>query len=202
MFTKLEIYTEFRKAQAFEKNRGYRIPKDFQKHLKTKISTKNREALELCTNYFNTKWKHIDPFKYFEAGFGILKSFTYINFFDLRVIRLYIQRDKNQKRDIIVTKKIIVDSVKFIRRFIKDKGIESVSRYCMIKEGDISLPIKHYIKGYLSDCMIILLMKLKLLVLEDDEKGRIPYILQNYREISQKLDEMTGFIKRIKENII
>ena len=97
MFTELDIYTEYRRAQALEYNRGYRIPKNFQKHLNFKMSSKNREALELATKYFNTKWKNIDPAKFFEAGFGVLKSFTYVQFFDPRVMRLYIQRDKNQR---------------------------------------------------------------------------------------------------------
>ena len=50
-----KIYFQFRKAQADFHNRGFRMPKDFEKHFKTKLSIVNQKKLTKVTNWFNTK---------------------------------------------------------------------------------------------------------------------------------------------------
>jgi len=61
-----QVYYYFRKAQSETKNRGFRLPKDFETHLNKKFSKANREALILVTKYFNTKWENIDVYKYMQ----------------------------------------------------------------------------------------------------------------------------------------
>lgn len=39
------IYECFRKAQAFSKSRGYRLPKDFEKHFNEKMAKRHKEIL-------------------------------------------------------------------------------------------------------------------------------------------------------------
>ena len=104
----VDIYRQFRRAQAHKNNRGYRMPKDFDKHFSTKMSEKNREALTLATKFFNTKWHNIDPYRFFECGFELFKTFSYTQFFDPRVINLYVTRDKNHKRELKVSKQEMI----------------------------------------------------------------------------------------------
>ena len=97
ILTRQDVYVAYRKAQANHFSRGYRLPKDWDKHYQ-KMSTKNKNALTQVTHWFNTKWKEITPEEYFLCGFELLKTFTYHNFAYPPVIRLYIQRDKNKNQ--------------------------------------------------------------------------------------------------------
>ena len=100
-----ETYYLFRKAQADFNNRGFRMPKDFEAHFKKKLSLVNQKKLVKATNWFNTKWSNIDPYIYFTCGFELYKKrFSYIKFFEEKILLLYIQRDKNEKRQIRVNK--------------------------------------------------------------------------------------------------
>ena len=74
MYDTRDIYIAFRKAQSLAKNRGYRIPKDWDNHFNNKMKPTDRDNLQKITDYFNTKWQNINPQKYFEAGFDIYKT--------------------------------------------------------------------------------------------------------------------------------
>jgi hypothetical protein len=201
MITAEDVYIEFRRAQAQFKNRGYRIPKDFEKHLKTKMSDKNREALEMATKFFNTKWKNINIFKYMECGFNVYKTFTYTRFFDIKIMNLYKQRDKNLKREMVICKKSLRDSLLFVIQYIRDNKIESVSRYCMMKNGYVNIVIEHYLNNYVDKYFIVWLIKQKMLKLDDENLALVPYISELYRELLVKLDEVKDFTNKLKELI-
>jgi len=201
MITAEDVYIEFRRAQAQFNNRGYRIPKDFEKHLKTKMSDKNREALEMATKFFNTKWKNINIFRYMECGFNVYKTFTYTRFFDTKVMNLYKQRDKNLKREMTICKRSLKDSLLFVKQYIKDNKISSVSRYCMMKNGYVNIVIEHYLNNYVDKYFIVWLIKQKMLKLDDENLLLVPYISELYRELLVKLDEVKDFTNKLKELI-
>ena len=196
-----DIYYAFRKAQAESKNRGWRMPKDFDKHLNNKMSIKNKEVLELVTKWFNTKWRNIDPTRFMECGFELFKTFSYIKFFDERIINLYKQKDKNIKRVNKLSKEKIKNSMLFVKKYIDDNNISSVSRYCMMKKGYINVITEHYLNNYIDKFFMIWLIKMKLLKLDDDNLSLVPYISDHYREVVVQLDDIGVFLNKLKVHL-
>ena len=195
------IYVQFRKAQAEANNRGYRIPKDFEKHLNERMSDKNKNALILVTSWFLTKWKELDPFMYFQCGFELFKTFTYTNFTDPKILRLYIQRDKNIKRYNRLSKKRIIQSLKFIKGYMADNGILSFNRYCMTLNQNRSMPVRHYLENKIDKFFMVWLIKEKMVLLTDDERSIMPYIVESYREIVDKLDNIRNFLIEVRKKL-
>lgn len=202
MKTEEEIYIAFRQAQSRSKGRPYRLPRDFEKFLNTRLSEKNREALILVTKYFNTKWRNNDPFRYFECGFELFKNFSYMKFFDTRIMRLYVQRDKHIKRDAQINKQNLADSAIFVKRFIKQNHIASIPRYCMMYRDGRSLPVHHYMQNKIDKFFLVFLIKEGFVKITDDERPLIPYITEHYRDIIESLKNINGFIKDLKERIL
>ena len=192
------VYYFFRKAQSDVKGRGFRMPKDFESHLQNKFSKKNREALLMVTGFFSTKWENVDPYRYFQSGFELLKTFSYINFFDPRVMRLYIQKDKNIKRESSDYKKEIVQSVVFVGNYMRKNNIIMFSDYLQKKDGNRRIITKHYIANKISKFFIVWLMVLGKLSLSDSDIAFMPYISDQYRDIRVKLDEIGPFLRKIK----
>jgi len=192
------IYYFFRKAQSENKGRGFRMPKDFESHLEKKFSKKNREALLMATGCFSTKWENVDPYRYFQCGFELLKTFSYINFFDPRVMRLYIQKDKNIKRESSNYKQEITKSITFVKKYMKKHNIIMFSDYLRLTDGERRVITKHYIANKISKFFIVWLMVLGKLSLSDGHIAFMPYISDQYREIRVKLDEIGPFLRKIK----
>jgi hypothetical protein len=195
------IYVCFRKAQAEANNRGYRIPKDFEKHLNERMSDKNKNALILVTSWFLTKWKDIDPYRYFQCGFELFKTFTYVNFTDPRVMKYYIQRDKNIKRYNRLSKKRIIESLKFIKGYMVDKGVPSFGIYCLTYNQNRSLPVKHYLENKIDKFFIVWLMSEKLLKPTEDEMSVMPYVIEGYRDIVDKLGNIKNFLVEVRKKL-
>lgn len=193
-----DIYYFFRKAQSENKGRGFRMPKDFESHLEKKFSKKNREALVMATGFFSTKWENVDPYRYFQCGFELLKTFSYINFFDPRVMRLYVQKDKNIKRESSDYKKDIVRSVTFIKKYMKMNNIIMFDDYLKITHENRKIIIKHYLANKISKFFIVWLMTLGKISLSDSDIAFMPYISDQYREIRVKLDDIGPFLRKIK----
>jgi len=192
------IYYFFRKAQSENKGRGFRMPKDFESHLEKKFSKKNREALLMATGCFSTKWENVDPYRYFQCGFELLKTFSYINFFDPRVMRLYIQKDKNIKRESSNYKQEITKSITFVKKYMVKHNIIMFSDYLQLTDGERRVITKHYIANKISKFFIVWLMVLGKLSLSDGDIAFMPYISDQYREIRVKLDEIGPFLRKIK----
>ena len=192
------VYYFFRKAQSEKKGRGFRMPKDFESHLNNKFSKKNREALIMSTGFFSTKWENVDPYRYFQCGFELLKTFSYVNFFDPRVMRLYIQKDKNIKRESSNYKKDIVNSITFIKKHMKRNNIIMFDDYINFTHQNRRIIIKHYLDNKVSKFFIVWLMVLGRLKLSDSDIAFMPYITDQYREIRVKLDEIGPFLRKIK----
>jgi len=197
----VDVYYNFRKAQSESKGRGFRMPKDFDSHLEKKFSEKNREALLLATQYFNTKWTNVNPYRYMQCGFEMFKTFSYVKFFDTRIMRLYVQKDKNIKREMNVNKKAIVESVKFIKRFMKENDIHMLRNYLQMADGHRKVIVDHYIHGSIDKYLLVWLVKTGKLVLNDDDRACMTYIVHQYREIGEKLQEINGFMRKVGEKL-
>jgi len=197
----VDVYYNFRKAQSESKGRGFRMPKDFDSHLSNKFSDNNKEALLLATKYFNTKWSNINPYRYFQCGFELFKTFSYLKFFDPRVMRLYVQRDKNRKREMEVNKKQIVQSVKFIKNHMKAHDIHMIRDYLQMKNGERKVIVDHYAQGFVDKYLLVWLVKKGKLVLTDDDRACMPYIVHQYRDIGEKLEEINGFMRKVGEKL-
>lgn len=207
MITDWDIYVAFRKAQADFLSRPYRLPKNWEK-FKERMTDKNLDALDLATKKFNGTWHKIDPEKYFEAGFKLFgKKFTYIKFFEKKVMQKYISQDKMFKRDMTLSKKALVDSAKFVKRYMSTKDVNPrislVRQYTVLQEGSMNLPVYHYIQGKIDQFFLVWLMRRGLVKITDDERAHIPYIVERYREYLSVLNrvEMTGFLEKLRDLI-
>jgi len=195
-----KIYIAFRKSQAEYNNRGYRLPKDFEKHFNTKMSENNKKALIKITGWFLTKWQNIDPNLYFQCGFQLYeKNFSYMKFFKDKIILLYKTRDKNKKREIKITKKGLADSAIFVKKWM-NKNNASLLEYINTREGNQRIAVDHYTKNKIDASFFVFLMR-KGMILTDNERSVIPYIQKNYRKITFGLNDIEGFIKKLEEKL-
>lgn len=196
--TTWDVYVAFRKAQANFHSRPYRLPKDWEKHL-SKMSKANQEAIKLAADRFNTRWSNINMDKFFEVGFDLIgKSFTYTKFFDNRVVNLYVERDKISKRNLDLRKSELIKSAKFVRQM---RGKGQLKNYARERMGQKSMAVHDYIKGNIDQYFLTWLIKEKYLLLEDEDRSQIPYIVEKYREYCANLDELKQFTEHLKEKL-
>lgn len=194
------VYSCFRKAQSEHKGRGYRLPKDWENFFNNRLSKLNRKNLRAITRFFNTKWSALDSQKYFECGFELFNNFTYHQFLDPRVIRLYIQRDKIGKIQANLSKKNLVNSALFVKQYMRDHNIRFFRSYAESVLNNQSLPIKHYIQNKIDHFFLTWLIRDGLVQIED-EKSKIPYIMDNYRASVVELREMEPFLRELREKL-
>lgn len=178
------------------RGKGYRT-----KHIKsTKMSDEYLRTLDILSLWFNTKWKNISVFKYFACGFEIyLKSFYFERFLDSKIIRLYIQKDKNLKRTINISKKNIIQSAKFVKKYMESSGYKTLHIYCSVRENNKCLPVIHYLQNKIDTVFLIWLIRDKNVVLNDVERPYLPYIHANYRKTVLHLEKMQRFLKKVRE---
>ena len=177
------------------------MPKNFEDHFKKKVSAIYQKKLVKATNWFNTKWSNIDPYIYFTCGFELYKKrFSYIKFFEEKILLLYIQRDKNEKREIRVTKEKLIASAKFIKKYIKENHISSLQEYMDTNDGNQKLAVSHYLKNRIDSSFFVFLLK-KGMRLTDVDRSFIPYISKHYRVINVMLVDIKPFLDKIEELI-
>ena len=206
MYTLFEIYLKFRQAQSKFFSRPYRLPKNFDEFINKRLSRQNKESLEIVTNFFNTKWKNISIDRYFQYGFEIYDSkFTYVRFFDKIVMNGYIARDKHLKRDIEINKQNLINSARFIKKFIKNNivnnKISRIIQYSRMRDKKDSLPIIHYIRGKIDKYFLVWLIKRKYLILNDNDRSLLPLIVENYRDYLNDLDSFKNLMIKIEDRI-
>lgn len=195
------IYFNFRKAQSEFNNRGFRLPKDFESYFNSKFREPNKKALIKITGRFLTKWQDIDPYIYFKCGFDLYKNkFTYTKFFKEEILRLYIQRDKNRKREIEITKKGLVDSAIFVKKWCKNNN-SCLYDYMRIRNENKLVVIDHYLKNKIDASFFVFLLR-KGMILTDNDRSLIPYIHTNYRRINFGLNDLKLFLKKMEEKLI
>lgn len=194
------IYLQFRKAQADYNNRGYRMPKNFEEHFNNKFKEPNKKALIKITGWFLTKWSGIDPYKYFLCGFELYKkNFTYTKFFKEKILLLYKTRDKNEKREINNTKKALVDSAVFLKKWLKDCEY-TFEEYLHARDGNQLIAVDHYLKNNIDATFFVFILR-KGIILTDNDRSQIPYVQKNYRKIVNYLDEIKDFTKKLEERL-
>jgi len=204
MVTIEDIYVTFRQAQARALSRPYRIPKDLSGHI-LKMPDKHRDNLEKITQHFNTVYHNIVPEKYFDCGFQLhSKRFSYNKFFDDKTMKLYITKDKNAKRDVELSKKNIIKSLKFVIKWIGDRRNKNISllvQYSSMYDGNTYAPLKHYMQLKIDKYFFVWLMKERLITIQDYMKLDIPIIVDNYRNLSYDLATIDGFLIDVKKKI-
>jgi len=205
--TDWDVYCAFRQAQAEFLSRPYTLPKNWEK-FKKRLTEKNLACLEQATKKFNGTWYKICPHTYFRIGFNIFgKKFSYVKFFEKVILKKYMQDDRLQKRDLTLSKKELIKSAKFIRKFMSRKNpnlrLSLARQYSVLTDGKASLPIIHYIQGHLDKFFLVWLMRRGLIKVGDDERAQIPDIVDSYREYLAVLDKpgMSDFLEKLRELI-
>ena len=206
MYNPSEIYLKFRSAQSQFFGRPYKIPNDLDIFVKTKLTNKNRECLELITGYFNTKFRNIEPDRYFQYGFNLFgKSFSYVKFFDKRLFDYYVMKDKIQKRDTDLSKQLLVKSAKFVLMWMKNQAqspqVSLISQYCWLKDDGIKAPIRHFQLGYIDKYFLSMLILYGFIILDNDDRYLVPLISERYREYVFDLNNMRGFVNQLMEKL-
>ena len=196
MITPLDVYVAFRRASG----KPYRLPKDWIAHME-KMPRQNREALKTVTDFFNTKWNKIDLDKFMRIGFELFPKFTYVKFFDSRVINMYITKDKNEKRDMDINKQKLVDSAKFIKKYIQQNSLINLKNYARKRDGFESIAVKHYNAGKVNAIFLYYLIHKRYLLLEEDDKALLGYIVENMRTLKAKMLNVLSFIEKCEEAI-
>ena len=193
------VYVKFRKASSEFNNRPYKLPKDFKSHLYNRMSKPNRENLIKITKNFITKWERINIEQYFRVGFKLFgRNFSYSKFLNEKIMIHYKDLDKNIKRDLSDNKKKFIKSAKFVKKYLKEKNITMVD-YCNRKDGYISIIVRHYNNNYIDKIFVIWLIKSGKFYLSDEDKILVPYVVDNYRKLYIKLEEINDFVIKVKE---
>lgn len=194
MVTPENVYIAYQQARARFVNRPYTIPKDWNK-VWSKLGEKSVYNIEMISKAFSTRWANVDPDKYFDCGFELFgKGFLYNKFYERKILLLYIEKDKQQKRRIVNIKESYDNSNAFIVEWMSRKlhrdDISLYKQYCMMSEDGLRAPIHHYLKNKICRYMLAWLIKEKFLVLEDYEKELVPLIVSQYRKISYDVKHM------------
>lgn len=201
MYTEWDVYIAFRKAQSNFKNRPYKLPKDWESKFQS-FSKQNQDALTKAAQYFSTKWHNIDIDKFMKLGFELFEhKFTYTKFFDNRLLNYYINRDKNEKRNIQLSKQKIIESAKWIKEYMKQyNGNGSLLlKYCNMHNNNQKVAVEHYLKGYIDGYFLAWLVHRGYLQLQEIEKNEISYA--NLRKIKINLESVKDFMFQVENNI-
>lgn len=188
-----DVYISYRAAQSRYLGRPYKIPKQWDS-LWARMTKVNVDSLEMIMKAFNTRWMNVNMDKYFDCGFTLHgKGFTYTKFFDRRVLLLYIENDKQTKRQNTNIKESHNKSLQFINEWMDKKEInENISifkQYCMMSDGGMRAPIKHYIMNNIDKYTLVWLINHKYITLEDNERNVLPLIVENYRKLTREVKE-------------
>lgn len=195
MYTPWDIYVAFRKAQSEAKNRGYRLPKDWDNHFTYKLNKTAQDNLIQLAEYLNSLWRNVELEKYMECGFEVFKGFSYHQFFNPKIMEKYRRNYRNEKLKEEANKKTLEKDVKFVKNFTKDKdtnGFTRVKYYGRLRENNLSIPIQHYIKGKISGYFIVWLISNGYLFLLDNDRALITDITINYRDMVADLNKIEG----------
>jgi len=126
------------------------------------------------------------------------QNFSYSKFLNEKIMIHYKDLDKNIKRDLSDNKKKFIKSAKFVKKYLKEKNITMVD-YCNRKDGYISIIVRHYNNNYIDKIFVIWLIKSGKFYLSDEDKILVPYVVDNYRKLYIKLEEINDFVIKVKE---
>lgn len=202
MLTEFDIYVAFRKAQSNALNRPFRLPKDWDKHFNDKMTPEQRESLRKMSRYLLTYWTNIDINRYFKYAFEVKKTFTYKDFFNEQFIKYYIHKDKNLKRNVDEFKKNSIDKAKWLKNYLTENNISSLKEYSNINCNYISLPIEHFLKGYINIHLLTYLIIKKYLKVSDENSIYLTDYMPLMRNIKQEIYENSLFFEQIDKKLM
>ena len=191
MIQEFDVYLAFRRAQGRFYNRGFRMPKDWDLFFK-EMKENQRKNLTLLSTFLNTKWNIIDINIYFDVGFELYqKTFSYNKFFDPKVLKHYINRDKIKKRDETNTEEDLKNSLKHIRSLLPDSQDYSdlLYKYSKMQVNNITLPVQDYLNNKIGKYFLTHLIKSGYVKLTQEENILCPLITENYREYINQIQE-------------
>jgi len=205
MYNLKDIYQIFRRKQGEVLGRGYRLPKDWEKFIE-KFNKSNLSYLIKLTDNFNTKWCNINPDKYMECGFSLFnKTFTYRNFIDEKILMLYVQRDKTDKRIKEINKQRIISSVKHILSVTPTTDmIHPFQRYATLDGSGERLIINDFITGLIDKYTLCYLIRHGYFKPTADEFDKIQLWLGNNNHLHLMMDDInkySEFFKKIEDMI-
>jgi hypothetical protein len=194
MITIQHIYISYQKSLNLYLSTKYDIPKNIDSVINNLPKTNQIRLNTLC-GYFNTKWQNIDIDKYFACGFEIYSTkFTIRKILDPKVLKLYIEKDKNIKRNNGITREQLDADLKFIKSWTEqrhyNKRIGLEKEYCKMLDDGIRAPIKHYIVNKISKYTLVWLVSQRFLLLAEEDKRLIPLIMDHYWEYTRELSDI------------
>jgi len=199
MITEEDVYTSYKKARSLIQGKPYKLPKDWEKHFTTKLSLQQQETIIKATGYFNTTWSNINIDEYMITGFELFKTFSYHSLLNPKILAMYIEKDKQKKRRISISKELIIKSFDRIKeRMEKQKildGYTKLQTYCKLREGDRKVILFDYIKNLIDPLIVVYCIYYKYLQLSDTDKEYVYNISTRYRELLEKMFEVESFIK-------
>lgn len=189
-----DVYISYQLARARYMNRGYRIPKDWDK-VWSKISEKELYNLENITKAFSTRWQNIDIDRYFDCGFFLFnKGFNYSKFYDRRILLKYIEDDKRIKRRVDGISEGLINSDEWIYNWMDSRGynrdISIYVQYCRMVDDGLRAPIYHYLMNKIDCSMLAWLISRKYIELSDIERGLIPIVISQYWDLVNSINKL------------
>jgi hypothetical protein len=205
MITEFDVYAAFRRAQANHKGTGYRLPKDWKKHSETKMTDFNRDKLYKMMVHFNTTYSNVDMDKYMACGFQIWSGFTYKHFCDQKIMNLYMQHDKQKKRQMQASVNDVDKTFAYIATRLQSlprrSGYSQLQNFCKFSDGEVKLCINTYLKGMMDTTTLVYCIYKRYINLTDDERALTPYISERYRELVENMLELKSYIEE-KERLL
>lgn len=180
-----DVYIAFIRAKGKFNDRPFRIPKKWDS-IWSKLGAKNVEMIELLMKAMSTRWNKIDIDTYMDNGFKLFGSkFTYVKFFDRRILLSYIEEDKIKKRISENIKLDMKNSLYFIENYMKSIDNYNTKFSIYIQYGQkyidgILAPFYHYNRNKIDKYTLIWLISQKYVSYDDINKNFYPYIFEDY----------------------
>lgn len=201
MYTEIDVFIAFKKAQASANNRGFRIPKDWVEYFSEKLTTNQQYMLTRMSKYFSTVWVDIDLNKYFECGFELYPKLNYHLFFKKQIMDLYKRKDKMIKDDLQLMKMNIVKSSIFVKSYMKNYEYRNLlSDYCKITIDNRHVIVDHYLHNKINGYFLSWMIAEGYFNVYDYE-FILPSIIKNYRMMYNKLMDNMEFLEEVKTKV-
>lgn len=201
MVTREDVYVAYRIEKSKYLKKDYKEQKNLPKYLETikKKSPDSYKALEYFTLLLNTKFQNINMNLYFSCGFEIFKGMFYPpHFNDERILKLYIRKDKERKRNYIFDKNDVLKGFIFIKQYLIEHNI-SLKEYCELKDGGIYKILQHYQLDAINSNILVFLIMKKYINLSELEPEYITYISTRYNEIILENTKNINFLIKCEE---
>jgi hypothetical protein len=114
-------------------------------------------------------------------------KFSYYKIFDPRILKIYIVKDKNLKRDGQDVYEDLCMSRAYVDALIPAGPVSKIYRYAAMEEMYRKKPVSDYIKNKIGKYFLVYLLDSNLLRLTDTEYLQLPYISAQHKQYSRAL---------------